>query len=152
MNRGNSTITRRVLVLACLCLLGVDRHAYAQSADVEASPPAATQTPPQTQPPVVDEPAAQPLIVRELSVFVLDRFGTLANNERDYGSTLFNGAYRRRPPETGKPLSTPMPLGLLTFDGPLDTPRRLRLELPGQGDAPQGKGRFLGPNQTEYCP
>jgi len=111
---------------------------HAQPADVDASPPSPTQTP------AVAEPVAQPLIVRELSVFVLDRFGTLANNERDYGSTLFNGAYRRRPPETGKPLSTPMPLGLLTFDGPLDVPRHLRLELPGQDDAPQDKGRFLG--------
>ena len=145
----------RRLVLCCvlgsvwaLALPQADAQAQAQDAAGLASPdtpvtpdtatpvpPADTATPPQpdppTEPPLAPpaEQLAEQLVVRELSVFVLDHFGENANNDQDYGSTLLNGAYRRRRPATGENATAPMPLSFITFDGTLDTPRTVRVEL-----------------------
>lgn len=102
--------------------------------------PAAAQPTDASDPPVPGPVQAEALVVRDLSVFLLDRYSDVANSARDYPSTLFNGAYRRRRGDTTPGGGPPMPLGMITFDGAINEPRRVQLELPGTEPGNQ----FLG--------
>lgn len=136
------SVGRRLLLLLGLTLTGVTpaSPAAAQGTDTPASPTVPITEPDTQAEPALPVPLAPTLVVRDLSVFLLDRFGNLANAPGDYQSTLFNGAYRRRRPAVNDPLDPTMPLGLITFQGEITTPRHLQLHTPQTDEGVQ----FLG--------
>lgn len=99
-----------------------------------ATDPASTelQTNPDTEP--VPEPKPKPgLTVRELLVLQTDRYGDIANQPGEVNSTLFvpirhTGRIKlQAPPDTYA--RTAMPLGLISFEGAIKEPLRVRLDL-----------------------
>lgn len=134
-----ASVGRRLLFLLGLSMIGFTPASNAAAQDTEAP---ASPAVPIAEPEIQAEPAppAPTLVVRDLSVFLLDRFGNLANAQGDYDSTLFNGTYRRRRPATNNPLGPTMPLGLITLQGEVTTPRRLQLNTPQTDEGVQ----FLG--------
>ncbi|MEM9415220.1 MAG: hypothetical protein AAGA29_07075 [Planctomycetota bacterium] len=121
-----SSSTRQRLAALC-CAASVAAAAFAQ--DTQATQPAEepdAQTQPQTG-----------LVVHDLVVMQADQFGQKMNDPDDFDTTLFNGAPRRRD-VAENPNDTPMPLGLITLGGAVETPVSLRIDIAGED------GRFLG--------
>lgn len=114
---------------AALLLAGAGpSYATAQQGDAQAEKPA---------------PA---LTVRDLVVLQTDRYGDVANNPIEVQSTLFQGVIhtgrRKLRSRQGMYDNTPMPLGLITFEGRIDQPMRVRLDLPDKAKKTKHPGFF----------
>ena len=76
------------------------------------------------------EPA---LVMRELLVLQTDRYDNIANNPKLIQTTLFSPiphkSRAKRVDANGDYAFVPMPLGLITFQGQIDEPMKLRLTL-----------------------
>ncbi|MGB0768071.1 MAG: hypothetical protein ACPGYV_10210, partial [Phycisphaeraceae bacterium] len=102
----------------------------------------AAQPPQQASGPIASQPAegeliVRELIVRELIVLQTDRFGEAANHPRLVPTTLsdpirHNGRSARKD-DTGL-VPEAMPLGVMTFEGVIAEPIRMRVELTGDAD------------------
>lgn len=121
---------RPLLMTFCLAALACIWPAAAQDA-----PPAAPQ--PEAQQPQEQAPQDLPppgLTVRDLVVFQIDRNGTRANDPREVRTTLVKPIdHVKRPSlqnEDGGYANTPMPLGLITFQGEIAKPMTLQVKLP----------------------
>ena len=112
------------------------------------SPSEAQNTPPEQAPeqPPADEhesaPAPEPvgsgLIVRDMVVLQIDKFNNQINAVNDFDSTLFNHAYRLRPAAKNDRGRSPMPLGMITFDGELRWQTNMQIAISAS------TGKFLG--------
>jgi len=111
------------------------------TADQEADPDA-QPTPPgnadgESQPPDSEpEPAPEPepaLTVRDLVVLQTDRYGEVANAPTQVKTSLFVPINHTRRSKHNAPDGSssppPMPLGLISFEGRIDKPMRVRLDL-----------------------
>lgn len=116
-----------------LGLPGQAQDAPAPGAPANTPDPAVQESPPETPTEVV--PAD--LIVRDLFVLQADVFGDTANAPSDFETTLFNNAPRRRR-ISEHPNDTPMPLGLITLEGKINSPAAIRIDIASDN------GRFLG--------
>ncbi|MFK7788430.1 MAG: hypothetical protein AB8C95_02910, partial [Phycisphaeraceae bacterium] len=132
----------RARSIAMALLLANAPIAFAQ-ADAPTPQP---QTPPTQQPaaepdaqvdqPTQPEPVVQPepaLVMRDLLVLQTDRYDDTANNPKLMPTTLFNPIPHqdraKRVDVNGAYEFAPMPLGLITFQGEVDEPIKLRLTL-----------------------
>lgn len=95
------------------------------------------QAQPDPQPEVITEPAPA-LVVRELLVLQTDRYDNTANNPKLIPTALFSPiphqGRAKRISADGAYEYAPMPLGLITFQGQIDDPIKLRLSLRGGED------------------
>ncbi len=128
----------RARPLALTLLLAFAPLALAQPDTTKPQPQPEPQQP-AAEPEVQDappEPVAEPeptLVLRELLVLQTDRYDDTANNPKLIPTTLFNPiphqGRAKRVNVDGAYEFVPMPLGLITFQGTIDEPIKLRLTL-----------------------
>jgi len=120
---SRSRILNAALFSACTAL-GATANAQPDKA-VEPAPDQAQQAE-QTVP----EPV---LVVREILVLETDRYGEIANNPKLVHTTLFSPIKHtgrdKKVDSSGSYEQSPMPLGIITFEGEIDEPIRLRVKV-----------------------
>lgn len=117
------------LLLAC-APFALAQPVQQQPAEVPAEQATAVE---QAEQPVQQAEPEPTLILRELVVLQADRYGDTANNPKLIATTLFNPIRHKgrakRLGQNGDYEYAPMPLGLMTFEGTIDEPIKLRLTL-----------------------
>lgn len=118
-------IRARIAIAAALLFAATASFAPARAQDQAQDKPA---------PAADQEPAAPKLVARELVVLHVDRYGTRANDPQLLRTTLTTPIKHRGriklQEDDGRYANTPMPLGLISFEGRIDKPLRVRVEMP----------------------
>lgn len=133
-----------LLIAACCLAGGLSVQAQDQAPQTPSQPePTQPDVKPQPEPAPVPDPEPT-LVARELVVLQFDTYGERVNDPIQVRTTLTtpidHAGRRKLEADHGGYANSPMPLGLISFEGPLDAPLKVQLDL--TGDAARFHGHW----------